>query len=328
MMGRRGRWVIWLALVLAPAVAATTIYKYQDPAGVWHYSDQRPADRSAQVEVLQLFGSTPAQQRTVRVERRGDPRAPLLVAVNRNHAPVELRLTLRNLDNLRPARALPAHYLVPARGELPLVQLEPIAPGTTRFEHDIRWQLGDPSAQLAEDFVYLAPVPARGAFPVTQSFAGGFSHQGESGRYAIDIAMPVGTAVPAARGGTVVSVQDGFNSGGNSPRYRSQTNSIYVLHDDGSFAIYAHLKHRSALVTPGQRVGQGAIIAQSGNTCYSTAPHLHFAVLHNGGLKWRSVPFQVRTAAGVTEPRKGLALSHEQAPAVVAQGQVALGAAE
>lgn len=306
--GRRG---IWLALMLAPAAAATTVYKYQDAAGVWHYSDQRPADRTARVEVLQLFGATPAQQRTVRVERRGDPRAPLLVAVNRNHAPVELRLTLRALDNLRPAQPLPDRFLVPARGELTLVQLEPLTPGATRFEHDFRWQLGDPAAQLTEDFAYLAPIPDRGAFPISQSFAGGFSHQGESGRYAIDIAMPVGTAVRAARGGTVVSVQDGFNTGGNSPRYRSQTNSIYLLHDDGSFAIYAHLRHRSALVTPGQRVEQGAIIAQSGNTGYSTAPHLHFAVLRNGGLKWQSVPFQVATAAGVVEPRKGLALSHE-----------------
>src|SRR5690606_17420941 len=97
----------------------------------------------------------------------------------------------------------------------------------------------------------------------------------------------------------------------------SQTNSIYLLHDDGSFTIYAHLKHRSAVVAPGQRVAQGAIIAQSGNTGYSTAPHLHFAVLRNGGMKWQSVPFRMLTANGVVDPVRGLALSHDAATVAV-----------
>lgn len=327
-MTMRGRCWIWLTLALLPAAEATTIFKYKDAAGVWHYSDQRPADRSARVEVLQLFGASRAQQRSVKIERRGDERAPALYAVNSNHAPVELRLTLRGLDNLRPAQALPTHFLVPARGELRLVQLQPLAAGATRLDYDFRWQLGDPAAALQEDYAYLAPIPARGAYRISQSFDGGFSHKGDGGRYAVDIAMPVGTAVRAARGGTVVSVQDSFNAGGNSPSYRSQTNSIYLMHDDGSFGIYAHLKHRSALVQAGQRVERGAILAQSGNTGYSTAPHLHFAVLRNGGLKWQSVPFRMATAQGVIDPVRGLALSHEGAPVRVAQeGAVAVGAA-
>ncbi len=327
-------------LLAAPASAsATSVFKYRDADGVWHYSDQRPMAGSGhqQLEVLQLFGSTRAQQRTVRIEKRGDPAAPVLYAVNQNHAPVQLKLDLKRLDNLRPGnlgpgQSLPDHFLVPPRGELRLVALQRVAGGSTGLDYDYRWQLGDPTAQPDADYAYLAPIPASGSFRVTQSFNGGFSHHGASGRYAVDIAMPIGTAVRAARGGLVTSVTDQFNSGGNSPSYRSQTNSVYVMHDDGTFGIYAHLRHRSALVKPGQRIERGQILAQSGNTGYSTAPHLHFAVLRNADMKWSSIPFEMASGSGIGVPKRGLALSHE--PSVgegtrpVASREAAVGAVD
>jgi murein DD-endopeptidase MepM/ murein hydrolase activator NlpD len=328
------------ALLLAAPALATTVFKYRDADGVWHYSDQRPAAGTghAQLEVLQLFGSTPAQQRTVRIERRGDPATPALYAVNENHAPVQLKLDLKRLDNLRPAglapgRSLPDHFLVPARGELRLVALQRVGPGSTGLDYDYRWQLGDPAAQPDANYAYLAPIPTSGSFRVTQSFNGGFSHRGDSGRYAVDIAMPVGTAVRAARGGLVISVTDQHIGGGNSPGYRDQTNSVYVMHDDGTFGVYAHLRHRSALVKPGQRVERGQILAQSGNTGYSTAPHLHFAVLRNAGMKWRSIPFEMASGSGIGVPKRGIALSHEpsgsgRTRAVASRETAAVGAAD
>ena len=120
-----------------------------------------------------------------------------------------------------------------------------------------------------------------------------------------------------------MSVQDGNSGGGESVSYRGQTNSIYVLHDDGTFGIYAHLRQRSAVVTPGLRVRTGQIIAQSGNTGYSTGPHLHFAVLRNAGLKWQSVPFKVALAGAVITPSKGLVLSNEKSAPEVASRETA-----
>jgi len=324
------------ALLLAAAAQATTVFKYRDASGVWHYSDQRPSGGGhQQVEVLQLFGATPAQQRTVQVVKRGDPAAPALYAVNQNHAPVQVKLDLKRLENLRPGglgagQSLPEYFLVPARGELKLVQLQRVDAGKTRFEYDYRWQLGNPAAQPDTNYAYLAPIPTSGSFEVTQSFNGGFSHRGDSGRYAVDIRMPIGTAVRAARGGVVTSVTDQHSGGGNSPSYRSQTNSVYVMHDDGTFGIYAHLRHRSALVKPGQRVERGAILAQSGNTGYSTAPHLHFAVLRNAGMKWSSIPFEMASGSGIEAPRKGVALSHVPAaePVVRRESTAAVGSAD
>jgi murein DD-endopeptidase MepM/ murein hydrolase activator NlpD len=303
---RRGMQIVVMALALAATggAAAATIFKFRDANGVWHYSDQNPG-RGTSVEVLQLYGSTPAQQRTVYVEKRGDAARPQLVVVNRNHAPVEVQLQLKGLDNVRDV-AVPARVLVPGRREKTIVTLEPATAGKPlRYDYQMRWQLGDPDNKPV-DFAYLPPVPERGTFTVSQGFNGTVSHFREDNRYALDIAMPTGTVVRAARGGLVVSVEVGSGRGEH----------IYILHDDGTFGLYAHLRQRSAVVEPGLRVRTGQIIAQSGNSGYSTGPHLHFGVLRNAGMKWQAVPFKFEIAGGLITPSKGLQLSNERAPAV------------
>ncbi|HEX6572085.1 MAG TPA: M23 family metallopeptidase, partial [Steroidobacteraceae bacterium] len=64
----------------------------------------------------------------------------------------------------------------------------------------------------------------------------------------------------------------------------------------GTYAIYAHLQLDTVRVRPGQRVGRGEYIANSGNTGFSSGPHLHFVVLRNVGLRSESLPV---TFAGV-----------------------------
>jgi murein DD-endopeptidase MepM/ murein hydrolase activator NlpD len=65
------------------------------------------------------------------------------------------------------------------------------------------------------------------------------------------------------------------------------------LHTDGSMALYAHLAENGALVHPGQHVETGQRIGLSGNTGYSTAPHLHFAVQVNRSMQLTSIPFRL-----------------------------------
>lgn len=315
-------WVGVLLAFCASGVDASTIFKFRDAEGVWHYSDKSPGGGKS-VEILQLYGATPAQQRTVFVEKRGDAQRPQLVVVNKNYAPVEVQLQLKDLDNVR-AVDVPQRVVIPGRREKIVVALEPAQAGKPlRYDYQLRWQLGDPDSKPL-DFAYQPPIPERGSFPISQGFNGTYSHSGEGNRYALDISMPTGTAVRAARGGLVVSVQDSNSGGGNSTAYRGQTNSLYILHDDGSFGVYAHLRQRSALVQPGLRVRTGQIIAQSGNTGYSTGPHLHFAVLRNAGLKWQSVPFKIALAGGVVTPSKGLVLSNEKAASEVASSEASV----
>lgn len=299
-------------LAAAPAWAGA-IFKYKDSSGVTHYTDQRPAS-SQQVEIFQLFGSAPEQQKTVFIEKRGSAERPELYVVNQNQAPVEIRFALTQQDNVA-TPAIPEQWIVPAKGTLKLAALQPRVAGTPmRYDYRLRWQLGDPGAAPIAGFAYSPPLPAQGLFTVSQAFDGGLSHNTPGSRYAIDIGMPIGTGIRAARGGSVVSVQDRHGAGGNSVAYRSQTNSVYILHDDGTFGVYAHLRQGSALVRPGQRVQSGQIIAQSGNSGYSTAPHLHFAVLRNSGMRWESLPFKLATPAGPVTPTRGLVLNGGAAP--------------
>jgi murein DD-endopeptidase MepM/ murein hydrolase activator NlpD len=94
-----------------------------------------------------------------------------------------------------------------------------------------------------------------------------------SGHYAVDYGVPTGTPVKAAASGTVVAVGSGSGA-------RSYGNNIEISHADGFSTMYAHLN--SSNVRIGQTVTQGEVVAQSGNTGFSSGPHLHFELRKNG----------------------------------------------
>ena len=86
----------------------------------------------------------------------------------------------------------------------------------------------------------------------------------------IDIGVDMGTSVHAAMDGVVS--ETGYNS--------SFGNYILIYHHAGWESLYGHLQTVS--VVTGQRIAAGQRIAYSGNTGYSTGPHLHFSVFKNG----------------------------------------------
>ncbi|MDH6626559.1 murein DD-endopeptidase MepM/ murein hydrolase activator NlpD [Streptomyces sp. LBL] len=86
-----------------------------------------------------------------------------------------------------------------------------------------------------------------------------------------DFAVPSGTNVMAAHGGTVVKA--GGNGAGDGPAYG---NAIVIRHGSGTYSQYAHLSRVDVRV--GQIVRTGQHIALSGNTGNTTGPHLHFEI--------------------------------------------------
>jgi murein DD-endopeptidase MepM/ murein hydrolase activator NlpD len=91
-----------------------------------------------------------------------------------------------------------------------------------------------------------------------------------------------------------MQVQTQFHGHGlDAAHDAGRANFIRILHADGSMAVYAHLAEHGALVRQGQPVETGQRIGLSGNTGYSTAPHLHFAVQVNRGGQLTSIPFRL-----------------------------------
>src|SRR3569832_1051789 len=89
-----------------------------------------------------------------------------------------------------------------------------------------------------------------------------------------------------------------------------RVNWVLVLHDDGTLGEYMHLAPAGVEVQPGTPVNRGDELALSGNTGFSSTPHLHFQVMTAGedGVSARSFPFRLAvSAAHDEEPVQGRA---------------------
>ncbi len=108
---------------------------------------------------------------------------------------------------------------------------------------------------------YIWPTSVR---RISQYF--GLRHTG------VDIAGPIGSPLYAAKAGTVIKSQCGWNGG----------YGCYVIidHGGGVTTLYGHSSKLYAVV--GQQVEQGEVIALMGSTGRSTGPHIHFEVRLNG----------------------------------------------
>jgi len=139
-------------------------------------------------------------------------------------------------------------------------------------------EIEDLEEKLRQDFdIALAPGrgflirPFTGRHPITQPFGSTrFARTAYRTRFhnGIDYGMPIGTPILAAASGRVFAI-------GNNGRYQ-YGRYIAIKHTDNFFTLYAHLSRES--VTVGQLVNQGDIIGHSGNTGFSTGPHLHLGV--------------------------------------------------
>lgn len=92
----------------------------------------------------------------------------------------------------------------------------------------------------------------------------------------IDVSMSgaYGKNIVATRAGTVILSSLESESGTGYGNY------IIIDHGDGYTSLYGHCS--ALLVSQGQRVSRGQIIARVGSTGWSTGPHLHFEVRYNG----------------------------------------------
>lgn len=168
-------------------------------------------------------------------------------------------------------------------------------------------ELGTPDS-CNDDSEYRLPFECGTKQTVSQA-NNGSSHQG-SQYYAWDFAMPRGTPVHAARAGKIAYLE--VRSPKGSPCYdpdglleqcHNKANFIGVRHNDDTVALYMHLREMN--VELGDSVAQGDHIAWSGNSGYTSGPHLHFQLQNDCGIWFcESVPVKFADAPGLAKNDK------------------------
>jgi hypothetical protein len=163
------------------------------------------------------------------------------------------------------------------------------------------------------DTFYRLPFAAGQSAYVGQGNFGSYTHNGNPGQsFAIDLDVPYGTPLRAARGGVVLRVKqddttrcvEGKIQYTSTPCPNYFGNHVVIKHADGSLSWYMHMQPNNAEVEWGDRVEQGALLGYVGLTGNTGAPHVHFHVTPDfssgtmavtyeydmGGLQTCSVP--------------------------------------
>lgn len=151
----------------------------------------------------------------------------------------------------------------------------PIGSDDTETKNGVEFASGDPASSVITSEFYYRADPYTGQTSM---------HTG------LDIG-PVSRGygevnVIAAKAGTVTSAKNDPNCESNGKEEycngSGYGNYIIITHDDGNSTVYGHLHKDTIVVSEGQKVSQGQVIAKVGSSGRSTGLHLHFEVRENG----------------------------------------------
>ncbi len=282
--------VFALALCCCSSSLLAEIYKYKDSSGKWTFSDKKPElIAPANIEEIK-YAKTKQKFTRPSLDVEADGRYITYRVRNPFHAMVQCFLRFDDDKDVKRVSKM-----IAADSTKVLYKSES---NKRKRAYDFWCVIGDPKSQPLTSLV-LPPFLDFKPMRISQGFKGKFSHHRQPSLYAVDIGMPVSTKIVAVKKGVVISTKDDYAVAGvSSPFFFDKANYVDIMHDDGSYAIYAHLLLGSVKVKKGQAVDAGQVIGLSGNTGYSTGPHLHFAIRHNARGRTKSIPFKF------TQPNK------------------------
>lgn len=271
-------------------------------------------------EHLRILNRTEAQQ--LRKTAKAGSRSSVIITAevspsggiefegeNLNPYRVTLTLDFSSMSNLRTSVRLPLSIELLGYSKKKILLLSRMdAAKTVDYRSSYGWVRGSAVVKHNDNYVYALPFLKGSSVRVSQGYNGDVSHKGLSA-YAVDFPLAMGTAIYAAREGIVVGAEGSNTFGGPSPEYRQYANYVVIEHDDGTMGNYYHLRQGGTAVKIGDKVARGQLIAYSGNTGYTTAPHLHFSVSKVDPISMRrpmNIPVKIQTLQGiVTYPHCG-----------------------
>lgn len=300
--------LVLIAATFPGKATGEKLYRFRDQDGVLRFSDHPPAtDQPVAVEQVRIV----ERDNRVVVTNVGPKEKPVVSIWNGYGGPVQVAFDFLKMENIATEPAMPARFVVKPQTRSTIIRIWP-KNGARKWTYQYQYRVcpGVPNAVHSPPGPYGVPFSGDAPCPVSQGFNGAFSHNTPDSQYAIDIALPVGTPICAAREGVIMDIADDFFTGGKDrAAYAKRANSVRIVHDDGTMAVYAHLKLESVRFGIGRRVAAGAVIAESGNTGFSTGPHLHFVIQKNRDMQMVSVPFVIAGPGGATvTPQVGMML--------------------
>ena len=279
------------AVTAAMPARAQTMYRYKDANGVWVYTDRKPAgEQEVQQEQIERRFEKPE----VTLFQRSDPGGVMLIAKSTYFGPVQIAFRVHPIENVSAKTHRSGLTVLPPRSETEVVFVgKSVEQVDLRFDSEFQFIPGQPGAEHRPEQPYRLPYALSSAVRVSQAYPVVKTHGDPASQYAVDFVMPVGTDVFAARDGVVIEVaSDFFESGTDYEVDGPRANVVRILHADGTMALYVHLNWNTIRVVPGQRVRRGEYLADSGNTGFTTGPHLHFVVQRNEGGALVAVPIE------------------------------------
>lgn len=122
-------------------------------------------------------------------------------------------------------------------------------------------------------------APAQAVRPVGGVVSSGFGSRWGTVHHGIDFADPIGTPIHSVESGTVIEAGPASGFG----------QWVRVKQPDGTTAVYGHVNQ--ILVSEGQRVNAGDVIATVGNRGNSTGSHLHLEIWNPNDVKINPAPY-------------------------------------